>query len=124
MSADLRLSPIILTSTTLGSTTNVTIADKARIFWLATCSSWKIRIEPFEAGSSAFYETVCALRDLPRGTRWLDYECGNGGWVRWLSANAPVEAYEYEEGWIAKRARERASGFSQDRRLRLATLTT
>ena len=48
---------------------------------------------------------VGSMHELSPQTRWLDYGCGNGGLVRWIRERTPVQAYGFEEGWIADTAR-------------------
>jgi cyclopropane fatty-acyl-phospholipid synthase-like methyltransferase len=50
---------------------------------------------------------VRSLHALSPQTRWLDYGCGNGGLVRWAREHTPVQAFGFEEGWIADEARAR-----------------
>jgi 2-polyprenyl-3-methyl-5-hydroxy-6-metoxy-1,4-benzoquinol methylase len=40
------------------------------------------------------------------GQRWLDFGAGNGGLVRYVNANAGVDAEGFEDGSIVRRARE------------------
>jgi SAM-dependent methyltransferase len=41
------------------------------------------------------------------GVNWLDFGCGNGGLVRYVSDNTAATAVGYEDGAIAARARDR-----------------
>jgi SAM-dependent methyltransferase len=40
------------------------------------------------------------------GVRWLDFGAGNGGLVRYVAAHSPATAVGFEEGSIARRARD------------------
>lgn len=50
-------------------------------------------------------EAVASLRPVVPATRWLDFGCGNGGLVRHLRAAHGCQAFGFEEGWIAEKAR-------------------
>lgn len=45
-------------------------------------------------------KTVKSLTNVGSETRWLDYGCGNGGFVRYCIENASCKIIGFEEGWI------------------------
>jgi SAM-dependent methyltransferase len=51
-------------------------------------------------------KAVEALRGPVAGARWLDYGCGNGGLVRYVSGARATDICGFEQGWIAGRARD------------------
>ena len=53
------------------------------------------------------YAIVSSCKAIGAETRWLDYGCGTGGFLRWLAKNAPVSSAGYDVGRGAELARER-----------------
>lgn len=57
-----------------------------------------------------------SIKRVGNGTRWLDYGCGTGGFVRWLSRRG-VAASGYDQGRGAALARERGIAVLDDAQL-------
>lgn len=51
------------------------------------------------------HEILCQLVPVNAATEWLDFGCGNGGLVRYLSQNGVPRAVGFEKGWMAGQAR-------------------
>jgi SAM-dependent methyltransferase len=49
-------------------------------------------------------QVVRGLTALSAKTRWLDFGCGNGGLVRYVSNNTDCSILGYEQGWIQSKA--------------------
>jgi len=52
-----------------------------------------------------FTELIGCLAPIHRGTRWLDYGCGNGGLVRYLLDQRVADAVGFDRGWIVDYSR-------------------
>lgn len=47
---------------------------------------------------------VRSLVTLNATTRWLDFGCGNGGFVRFVRSQSPCQIVGFDEGWISDQA--------------------
>jgi SAM-dependent methyltransferase len=55
---------------------------------------------------SGILKVVRSLARIDRGTRWLDFGCGNGGLVRHVRQQTGCDIVGFEEGWIREYAVE------------------